>query len=76
MSDRDRSFVIRAITVVLAVSALAVIFTLLAGLFNPSVDNARIFGILGPMSQNITGALISIFSALAAVKMTNKDGDK
>jgi len=68
MSDSDRSFVLRAIIIVLCISALAVIFTLLAGLFNPSVDNNRVFAILGPMSQNITGALISILSGLIAYK--------
>lgn len=68
MSERDRSFVLRAIVVVLAICALSVVAVLLIGLFNPLVDNNRIFAILTPMSQQISGALISILSALVAVK--------
>ncbi len=73
MSDKDRSFVLRTAVVVLAISALGMVFTLLAGLFEPAVDNETIFGILGPMSQNITGALISILSGLIAVKINRPE---
>lgn len=68
MSDRDRSFVIRAITIALVISALAVVAVLLAGLFSTNVDNNRIFAILTPISQQVTGALISILSGLIAYK--------
>lgn len=79
MSDKDRSFVLRTIVLVLAACALAVIAVLLAGLFSSQVDNGKIFSILQPMSQNITGALISILSGLIAVKAAGTDttkGDK
>lgn len=76
MSDKDRSFVLRTIVVVLAACALTVIAVLLAGLFSAQVDNGKIFQILQPMSQNITGALISILSGLIAYKAGNsKEGD-
>ena len=76
MNDRDRSFVTRAFVVVLSISALAVIAVLLAGLFNPAVDNSMIFKILDPMSQTITGAVVSILSGLIATRSREKDDDK
>lgn len=75
MSDRDRSFVIRAITIALVISALAVVAVLLAGLFSTNVDNNRIFAILTPISQQVTGALISILSGLIAYKAGASKGD-
>ena len=76
MNDRDRSFVTRAFVIVLSISALAVIAVLLAGLFNPAVDNSMIFKILDPMSQTITGAVVSILSGLIATRSKEKDDDK
>lgn len=76
MNDRDRSFVTRAFVIVLSISALAVIAVLLAGLFNPAVDNSMIFKILDPMSQTITGAVVSILSGLIATRSREKDDDK
>ena len=58
------------------ISALAVIAVLLAGLFNPAVDNSMIFKILDPMSQTITGAVVSILSGLIATRSREKDDDK
>lgn len=76
MNDKDRSFVLRVIVMALTISALSVVFVLLAGLFNPLVDNNRIFAILTPISQQVTGALISILSGLIAFKAGKKDGDE
>lgn len=44
-------------------------FALLAGLFNPIVDNREIFKILGPIAQNVSSAAISIVSALVGYKV-------
>ena len=52
------------------------IAVLLAGLFNPAVDNSMIFKILDPMSQTITGAVVSILSGLIATRSREKDDDK
>lgn len=76
MSEKDRSFVLRVVVVVLAVSVLSVVFALLAGLFNPIVDNKMIFQILTPMSQQVSGALISILSGLVAYKTLKGDKDE
>lgn len=73
MSDKDRSFVIRAFVLTLMLCSISVVVVLLAGLFDNQVDNNRIFAILAPLSQQVTGAAISILSALVAVKATSKD---
>ncbi len=75
MSDKDRSFVLRAVVLALVISALSVVFVLLAGLFEPNVDNTRIFAILTPISQQVTGALISILSGLIAYKAGTTKGE-
>ena len=43
---------------------VAVIGVLLAGLFNPIVDNDKIFAILGPAFQTIVGAFVGILSGM------------
>lgn len=73
MTTADRSFVLRVIVLALVISALSVVGVLLAGLFNPMVDNNRIFAILTPISQQVTGALISILSGLIAYKAGAKE---
>lgn len=44
----------------LAFVMVSVILVLLAGLFNPNVDNDKIFAILGPAFQMVVGAFIGI----------------
>lgn len=73
MSPKDKSFVIRALVVTLVISALSMVGVLLVGLFDPLVDNEKIFTILTPISQEVTGALISILSGLVAVKLTKEE---
>lgn len=75
VSDKDRSFIIRLAAVAIVIAMLAMVSTLLAGLFNPAVDNDKVFQILGPMSNQISGALISVLSALTAVKFMGKGDD-
>lgn len=70
MTDKDRSFVIRTACLVLAVSVLAMIFTLLAGLFDPKVDNDKIFAILGPSYQTIIGCLVGMMGGLRLATTT------
>lgn len=44
----------------LALVMIAVIGVLLSGLFNETVDNTKIFEILGPAFQTIVGAFVGI----------------
>lgn len=76
MSDKDRSFVIRAFVITLMLCSVSVVIVLLIGLFDNKVDNNRIFAILAPLSQQVTGAAISILSTLIAVKAVTKGENK
>lgn len=49
----------------LASVLLAVIAVLLIGLFDPVVDNTKIFAILGPAFQTIVGCFVGLVSAKA-----------
>lgn len=73
MSDRDKSFVIRAFVITLLVCSVSVVFALLLGLWAHEIDNDKIFGILQPLAQQVNGAVISILSALLAVKASKGD---
>ena len=65
MTDADRSFVIRLFAIVLAIAVLAMISTMLIGLFTPNVDNEKIFGILGPSYQMIIGCAVGLLGGSA-----------
>lgn len=69
MSPKARDFIIVLFSIALVFWGSAVVLSLLVGLFNPAVDNNRIFAILTPMSQQVSGALISILSGLIAYKV-------
>lgn len=56
---------------VLAAVVLAMVLTMLAGLFAPSVDNEKIFGILGPAFQMIVGCLVGLLGGLRASSVTS-----
>ncbi|NBP03359.1 MAG: hypothetical protein EBU90_25385 [Proteobacteria bacterium] len=45
---------------VLSSVMVAVVFTLLYGLFNPAVDNNEVFKTIDPAFQTITGALVGL----------------
>lgn len=60
MSEKDKSFIVKLFATVLAVAVLSMIFTMLAGLFEPKVDNDKIFAILGPSYQMIVGCAVGL----------------
>jgi len=47
----------------LAAVMVSVIVVLLLGLFDPRVDNDKIFGILGPAFQTIVGCFVGILGS-------------
>ncbi len=61
MSQRD--FIIRVVTVTLAVVIAAVVVAMLIGLFDPLVDNAEVFKILGPGFMAIVGAFVGVLAS-------------
>jgi uncharacterized membrane protein YraQ (UPF0718 family) len=65
MNDRMNTLVLVVVIVTLAMTMAAVIFVLLAGLFDPIVDNTKIFEILGPAFQTIVGAFVGVLGGRA-----------
>lgn len=59
-TNSDRLYLI--VVACLATIIVAMVVTLLAGLFNPMVDNDKVFAILGPAFQTIIGAFVGILS--------------
>lgn len=64
MQDQS-GFVIRVVTLTLAAILLAVIATMLVGLFTPSVDNKEVFAILSPAFQTIVGCFVGFLGGRA-----------
>lgn len=62
MSNKVKDFIAYLSASVLAIVVLSVVFALLVGLFNPVVDNDKIFSILGPAFNMVVGCFISLFS--------------
>lgn len=56
--------------VVLSLAAImvAVVIVLLAGLFDPIVNNDKIFAIIGPAFQTVVGAFVGLLSGKALSK--------
>lgn len=52
----------------LAMIMVAVVIVLLAGLFDPIVDNDKIFAIIGPAFQTVVGAFVGLLSGKALSK--------
>jgi len=59
----DGVFVFRVVVCTLAAILVAVIVVMLAGLFDPIVDNKEIFAILGPAFQTVVGAFVGVLSS-------------
>lgn len=66
MSDSDKSFVVRLFAATLCVAVFAVIATMLIGLFDPVVDNDKIFAVIGPSYQMIIGCAVGLVGGLRA----------
>ena len=48
----------------LAVILLSMVITMLIGLFDPKVDNTKIFEIVGPAFQTIVGGFIGLITGI------------
>lgn len=64
--NTDRLYAIVVLS--LAAIMVAVVIVLLAGLFNPGVDNKAIFAIIGPAFQTVVGAFVGLLSGKALSK--------
>jgi len=75
--DDTVEWILRVTVVTLAMIMMAVITTLMFGLFNNDVDNAEIFSIIGPAFNTIVGAFVGLLGGLSlnANARDKKPGD-
>lgn len=71
MNRETLSFYVTLIaTVTLATILLSMVFVMLLGLFNTSVDNSKIFEAITPAFQTIVGGFIGL---ITGIKIGEKD---
>lgn len=58
-------WILRITVVTLAMIMVAVVVTLMFGLFNDEVDNSEIFSIVGPAFNTIVGAFVGLLGGLS-----------
>jgi len=61
-------FIFYVVTGTLAAILVAVVCVLLAGLFDPLVDNKAIFAIIGPAFQTVVGVFVGVMSTMVRGK--------
>ena len=71
----DESFVVRVVTITLAAVIIAVVCTLMVGLFTPQVDNADVFKVIAPAFQTTIGTFGGFLGGLAVGKMRKPPSD-
>lgn len=60
----------------LALVMLAMVLTLLSGLFDEKVSNDKIFEILGPAFSTIVGALVGLLGGLRLTRAVEEKDDR
>jgi len=71
MEKTKLTFVVTTmVTLTLCAVVLAMVITLMVGLFDPIVDNTEIFKLIGPAFQTVIGGFIGL---LAGIKLKNED---
>ena len=71
MEKTKLTFVVTTmVTLTLCMVILAMVVTLMVGLFDPIVDNSEIFKLIGPAFQTVIGGFIGL---LAGIKLKNED---
>jgi uncharacterized protein YqhQ len=73
MKTKLTFFVMLMVSFTLCVVILGMVGVLMAGLFDPIVDNTEIFKLIGPAFQTIVGGFIGL---LAGVKLSHKDEEE
>lgn len=58
MPSPDNNHTVRVATYTICAVVLAMVATMMIALFNPIVDNAEVFKIVGPAFQTVIGALV------------------
>jgi hypothetical protein len=63
MEDLSRKVTLTA-CFTLAIILISMVITMLIGLFDPQVDNAKVFEIVGPAFQTIVGGFIGLITGI------------
>jgi hypothetical protein len=66
-------FVTMMVSFTLCIVVVGMVAVLMAGLFDPIVDNAEIFKLISPAFQTIVGGFIGL---LAGVKLSHGEGEE
>ena len=66
-------WILRVTVVTLAMIMLAVILTLMGGLFVENVDNKEVFAIIGPAFNTIVGAFVGLLGGLSLNNVGGKE---
>jgi len=66
-------WILRVTVVTLAMIMLAVILTLMGGLFVETVDNKEVFSIIGPAFNTIVGAFVGLLGGLSLNNVGGKE---
>jgi hypothetical protein len=66
-------WILRVTVVTLAMIMLAVILTLMGGLFVETVDNKEVFSIIGPAFNTIVGAFVGLLGGLSLNNVGSKE---
>jgi hypothetical protein len=66
-------WILRVTVVTLAMIMLAVILTLMGGLFVETVDNTEVFAIIGPAFNTIVGAFVGLLGGLSLNNVGGKE---
>jgi len=71
MEKTKLTFVVTTmVTLTLCMVILAMVISLMVGLFDPIVDNTEIFKLIGPAFQTVIGGFIGL---LVGIKLKNED---
>lgn len=63
MNDQDRRFLLRVAAITLAIVLVGVVTVMLYGLFDPKVDNEKIFAMISPSFFTIVGCFVGVLGA-------------
>lgn len=72
MQDNLLNWILKVTVDTLSIIVIAVVFVLLAGMFDDKVDNQEIFSIIGPAFNTVIGAFVGLLGGLSIRNSDNK----
>lgn len=74
-SDSFTNKIILIVVVTLAIICVGVVAVLMHGLFDSSVNNDKVFEIIGPAFNTVIGAFVGLLGGLSINRSSNKCKD-